>query len=406
MLRWQTFVVLAASISATTAVTRYHFQPASPPQQITVPAQAGSAEPNLSLGTGGRVYLSWIEPGADSSHVLRFATLTGQAFLPAQTIARGGKGEWFVNWADFPSVLPLSNNQLAAHWLQRTGSSRYAYGVRVSMSKDGGKTWSTPIAPHKDSSESEHGFVSLFQQKNQVGIIWLDGRKHAAAKSEADAEMSLRYTTLNSNGQLSNDVEVDPRVCDCCQTSAAMTPSGAVVVYRDRSATEVRDIAVTRLAKGRWSAPHLVHRDNWVINACPVNGPSISARNNSVAVAWFTGANNESRVNVAFSRNAGEDFGAPIRVDDGNPAGRVDVQYLNDNSAAVSWIERVENRAEVRVRRIYANGRRGSATTISTSSAERASGFPQMISRGRDLVFAWTEPGRPSQVKAAILQLD
>jgi hypothetical protein len=400
-----TFVLLGLSALLTAAAHRDSIQQLGTVRMLPTPAQAGSAEPNLAAGAGGRVYLSWIEPGADSSHVLRFATLERNTFSPAQTIARGGKGEWFVNWADFPSVIATSNNQLFAHWLQRTGNGRYAYGVRVSQSKDGGKTWSQPVTPHRDASESEHGFVSMFKLGDQVGVIWLDGRKHAAAKSEAEGEMSLRYTTLSRSGALGTDTEIDARVCDCCQTSAALTARGPLVVYRDRSANETRDIAVSRYEKNRWTTPRLVHRDNWIIAACPVNGPAVSAQGNQVVVAWFTGANEQSRVNVAFSRNAGDDFGAPIRVDDGNPAGRVDVQYLNDNSALVSWIERVGDRAEVRVRRIHANGKRGDARTVAASTSERASGFPHMIWRGRDVIFAWTEPGRPSQVKAALLEL-
>src|SRR5688572_10699100 len=128
---------------------------------LPLPAGAGSAEPNLSLGSNGAVHLSWIEPGADSSHVLRFATLNGERFTAATTIARGAKGEWFVNWADFPSILAVSKSRLYAHWLQRTGSSRYAYGVRIARSEDGGKTWSAAVTPHRDASESEHGFVSM-----------------------------------------------------------------------------------------------------------------------------------------------------------------------------------------------------------------------------------------------------
>jgi hypothetical protein len=78
---------------------------------------------------------------------------------------------------------------------------------------------------------------------------------------------------------------------------------------------------------------------------------------------------------------------------------------MGDNSVLVSWLERTENRADVMVRRIYTNGRSSAATTIATSSADRASGFPHMIWRGKDVVFAWTEPGRPAQVKAALLEL-
>ncbi|HEY0811088.1 MAG TPA: hypothetical protein VGD49_13055, partial [Longimicrobiales bacterium] len=204
---------------------------------------------------------------------------------------------------------------------------------------------------------------------------------------------------------LSGDVEIDPRACDCCQTSAAISSKGPVLVYRDRAANEVRDISIVRYSKGRWSEPRPVHRDNWVIPACPVNGPAVTARGKRVAVAWFTGANNAARVFVAFSDNAGDSFDDPIRVDDGNPAGRVDVQFIPDNSVLVSWLERTENKAEVKLRRVYTNGRSSASTTIATSSADRASGFPHMIWRGKDVVFAWTEPGRPSQVKAALLEL-
>ena len=372
---------------------------------LPTPARPGSAEPNLALGNGGRVYLSWIELTADSSHQLRFAALDGKQFGEARAIATGAKGDWFVNWADFPSMLALNNNQLIAHWLQRSGMGRYAYGVRVARSNDGGRTWSKAVTPHNDNSESEHGFVSLFRVGNEVGIAWLDGRKHAVAKNEKDAEMSVRFTSLTNRNTTGADTEVDPRVCDCCQTSAAVTSKGPVLVYRDRNDKEVRDIAIVRYSKGRWSEPRLVHRDNWVIAACPVNGPSVSAQGSRVAVAWFTAANEQARVHVAFSRNAGDSFGAPIRVDDGNPAGRVDIQYLGDNSALVSWIERAGNGAEVRVRRVHSDGRKGPAKVIATSSAERASGFPHMIWRGKDVVLAWTEPGRPAQVKAALLEL-
>src|SRR5690606_29085055 len=42
------------------------------------PAGPGSAEPNLAVGPDGRVYLSWLEPAADSAHELRFAILDGE----------------------------------------------------------------------------------------------------------------------------------------------------------------------------------------------------------------------------------------------------------------------------------------------------------------------------------------
>src|SRR6185312_6462346 len=97
----------------------------------------------------------------------RIATLAGTTWSAARTI-RSGR-DFFVNWADFPSVKVLDANRLAVHWLQRAGRGSYAYGVRIAQSGDGGRTWSAPIMPHRDSSPQEHGFVAM----------WNDGGKRS-----------------------------------------------------------------------------------------------------------------------------------------------------------------------------------------------------------------------------------
>jgi hypothetical protein len=197
-------------------------------------------------------------------------------------------------------------------------------------------------------------------------------------------------------------VPLDDRTCDCCQNAAAMTAAGPIVAYRNRSPEEIRDIYVTRRVNGKWIAGRPVHADNWKISACPVNGPALAASGSDVALAWFTAAGDTARVNVAFSRDAGGAFGAPVRVDGGAPAGRVDVVMLPDRSALVSWIERTSgDTAAVRVRRVGRDGKLGAPVTVASSSAARASGFPRMVVSGSDVVFAWTEPGKPSAVRVA-----
>ena len=145
----------------------------------------------------------------------------------------------------------------------------------------------------------------------EMGLVWLDGRA---------AAMSLVHTTLDAEGRLGPETALDARVCDCCQTDAAVADGATVVVYRDRSDTEVRDMSVVRFAGGRWSEPRPVAHDGWEIDGCPVNGPAIAAAGRRVAVAWFTAANDKSQVKVAFSSDSGETFGAPIAVDDGRPS--------------------------------------------------------------------------------------
>ena len=374
---------------------------------LASPAAPGSTTPNLAVGPDGRVYMSWLEP-ADSGHALRFAVLDGRVWSAPRTI-RAGR-DFFVNWADFSSLELLDGGRLAAHWLQRNGVGTYAYGVKVSQSSDGGRTWSTPVTPHRDSSPNEHGFVAMWRDGNRLGAVWLDGRKfksqgHGApggGEHSNSNEMMLVSTTIDTRGRLGAEVVLDERTCDCCQNSAAMTSNGPIVTYRNRTNDEIRDIYVTRRVNGKWVPGVAVHNDNWKIAACPVNGPAVDANGRNVALAWFTAAHDSARVKVAFSRDAGASFAAPVRVDGGRPAGRVDVALLGDGSALVTWIERVGgDTAAVRVRRVHPDGRSGAPLTIASSSAARSSGFPRMAVTGDDVVFAWTVPGRPSGIRVA-----
>jgi hypothetical protein len=296
--------------------------------------------------------------------------------------------DWFVNWADFPSLRALDDGALVAHWLERTGSDTYAYGVRVARSSDGGTTWSASFTPHRDSADAEHGFVSLYDAGgSRAGAVWLDGRQYAAGREE----MTLRHALIGPDGELTDEIELDARVCDCCQTAVAQSGDDVLVFYRDRSDDEIRDISMLRISDGAASAPTRVHADDWHIAACPVNGPSADADGARVVLAWYTAPHDSGRVQVIFSEDGGATFGTPTRVDDGAPAGRVDVVLLDDGDALVTWLERVDGAAEVRARRVTAAGERGVAATVTRTGEQRASGFPRVTLAGDRLVFAWTE---------------
>jgi hypothetical protein len=372
-------------------------------EPLASPAAAGSAEPNLTVAPDGRIYMSWLEP-ADSGHALRFAILNGRSWSQPRTVRTGR--DFFVNWADFPSIEVLANGVLAAHWLQKTGGGTYAYGVRVSLSRDGGVSWSEPVTPHRDTADAEHGFVAQWRERDGTGLVWLDGRKFSKNEHDASNEMMLLTTTVGADGTLGEERVIDARTCDCCQNSAAMTSGGPIVAYRDRTPGEIRDIYVTRRVEGRWTTGAPVYNDGWKIEACPVNGPAIAAARKRVAVAWFTAANDRQQVKLAFSNDGGAHFAAPLRIDDGNPAGRVDVGLLGDGSALVSWIERTGgDTAAIRVRRARPGRRPSAPVTIALSSAARASGFPQMAITRTHAVFAWTVVGKPSAIRVARVPL-
>ena len=139
------------------------------------PVSGDSREPELTTTPDGRVILSWVEKLHDKRHALRAAVLDRNGWSEARTVAEGEN--WFINWADFPSVVALRDGTLAAHWLVKSGSATYAYDVNISSSNDGGKSWLKPIVPHRDNTQTEHGFVSLVPLPDgRLGAIWLDGR--------------------------------------------------------------------------------------------------------------------------------------------------------------------------------------------------------------------------------------
>ena len=373
-------------------------------RETASPALGDSAQPQLSASNGAPI-LSWIER-QETRATLKFAERTASGWSQPRVVASGG--DWFVNWADVPSVIRLGDGTLAAHWLQKSGASTYAYDVRLSFSKDQGKTWSTPVTPHHDGTKSEHGFASLFQMPGAgLGLIWLDGRdmKSDHGSAHGGGDMSLRFTSFGSDGKQAAEVPLDARVCECCPTSAIVTSDGVIAAFRDRSPDEVRDIFVTRLEAGKWTTPVPIHQDGWKVPACPVNGPVLSARGANVAAAWFTVQNDEGRSFVAFSKDAGRTFGAPIRLDDVASLGRVDVELLPDGSAAASWIEVDSDRAQFRVRHLDPSGKKSAAISIAGIENGRTSGYPRLAFANGELLFAWTVRQGTLQVKTAAAAL-
>jgi hypothetical protein len=387
--------------------------PARPEPPLSIeplksPAGEASAQPQLTVSARG-ILLSWIERSGGRAS-LRFAERSSTGWSEPRTVASGD--DWFVNWADVPSVLRLDSGALAAHWLQKSGPDTYAYDVRLSYSTDDGRSWSPSFTPHHDGTRTEHGFASLFEMPGAgLGLIWLDGRNMGTGEGHdghtADrGAMTVRFATFDAQWKQTNEMPVDLRVCECCPTTAVLTSDGPIVAYRDRSDGEIRDIYVARLENGKWTAPAPVHDDGWRIAACPVNGPMLSARGREVAVAWFTVKDDVGHAYVAFSSDAGRTFGRAIRVDEASAIGRVDVELLPDGSAAATWIESAGQRSTLALRRVQPSGQRSSLVSVSPIDGARASGYPRLARDGNQLLFAWTENvgGKPL-VKTAKAQL-
>jgi hypothetical protein len=399
-------------------------------QPLTSPAGPGSETPHLAEHHGSLIMSWWAhsdKANGEGMVALRMSEWTDGAWGPVRTVTEGS--EFFVNWADFPSVTPLGDGVLAAHWLLKGGQGTYDYSTQIAFSSDHGETWSEPRPLHDDGTPTEHGFVSVAAWPDGGGAsaVWLDARKHvlsgdddgdpATQGPDTHLEMTLRSRAIHpvaepdrgTERDWSPEVLVDGRTCDCCQTDLAwwetrlpaapeQTVRTLVAVYRDRTEDEIRDIYFGVEGPDGFGPTQPVADDGWEIAACPVNGPAIDASGSRLAVAWFTGAQQEERVQLAFNATGAPPaadliWDPPILVDGDTPLGRVDVELLEDGSAAVVWLARTGAGAALMGRRVQPDGTLDPAAELVQTAGARASGFPQLhpAPDGDGFILAWTD---------------
>ena len=371
--------------------------------EIKNPSLINSSLPRL-FSNGEDLLMSWIQ-NKDSIASLKYSKFNGINWTAPTEIISGS--DWFVNWADFPAIAD-NNGSILTNILKKSAEGTYTYDIHLQLYSKQKNTWKNNILLNQDGIKSEHGFVSMLPYNNDSFFVtWLDGRTLVGVSKENE-QMTLRAAFIDAEGEISNDILLDDKTCECCNTAATMTSNGPIVAYRDRSDTEIRDISIVRFVNGNWTAPKNVYQDHWEIPGCPVNGPAIDSFNDAVALAWFTAENDNPRIQVSFSENQGETFGLQYRVDNGNAIGRVDVVMIDQNNAVVSWMEPDGIDTLIQILKVSSNGEKNMPITITKTRSERSSGFPQLEVVGDKLYLAWTslEDKKPAIKIVTVLASD
>jgi len=373
---------------------------------VSMPDTGHAGEAHLTRSADGTVLASWIERHGDNARMV-FTRRSDGAWTEPAEIASGDN--WFVNWADVPSLAVHPDGAMMAHWLERLGDGRYAYGVRFALSSDDGQTWSVPEWLHADRSATEHGFARITPYGDGFLAVWLDGNGYATERRE----MAVHSRTVGFDGALGPEFVVDARTCDCCPTELVSLPGGrAATIYRDRSSEEIRDMSISVFDGSGWSQPASLHDDGWQINACPVNGPAADQSGDAVAAAWFTMATSAPEVWFRFlSTDTMEAVSEPVRFDVGRPAGRVAIRMENPETAVVVWMEGGdEDVAGLYARRIHRDGSMDDAIRVASTSTGRAVGYPRLERDGDGWLVVWTQPGEssddPARLQAVHIRFD
>lgn len=363
--------------------------------ELPLPASPGSSTPTLTASRDGNIYAAWSEPITENKQALILSRFDrdDDIWSAPVTIAQGQN--WVINWADTPTITAGLRGKLAATWPVASPGDGHAYQTWITTSADHGETWSPPQAISSESSVTEFVSVAPLLTGDWL-VVWLDGR----AKPASD-NMQLYSRIL---GHEAPDTLIDDRVCDCCGISTLVLPTGAVLtVYRDRSATEVRDMAFASYSRGAWTPLPFPASDHWVIAGCPVNGAALSRRGAQIGVTWYTAADEKPRVRMARSTDIGRTWNHVTDLSDPavKPRGAVSTAVLRDGSQWSSW---VESNGAIALRSLNAQGEAGLINRLSnsTNAGTRAGGVPRMVvldnrsNQPARLLFIRTDPGDDS----------
>jgi hypothetical protein len=369
----------------------------------------GARLPRLASLPNGEVLMSWVEPVGEQ-HALKFAKLNNGHIVSHGEVATGAN--WFINWADFPSVVPITESFWLSHRLvKQVGGKPYDYDIVLSLSNDAGFTWRDIGSPHRDKTAAEHGFAAIFSEGAAAGIIWLDGREYVDKKDAAkypnkSGNFELRYTRVQRDGTIETEQVIDSNTCTCCWPSVAVTSVGAIATWRGRTNQEVRDNQISLLGDGKWAAPQPLGSEGWTIDGCPVNGPAVAARGMQVVAAWFSAEGDRPRVRAAFSKDGGKSFSQPIDIDAAAPLGRIGLVWRDDSTAVISWItsaDRAGKQAGLALRTVSTDGEMGEIKHIAKISTGHDTGVPQMAAVELGVLLAWTNAESTHGIKTAIV---
>lgn len=267
-------------------------------------------------------------------------------------------------------------------------------GVRYTVSKDAGVSWSMPVSVGGDGFGGYRNDHELHVASDgSVYVAWLDSREGFGGEG---THVVISRTTDNGESW-SSPVSVDGAPsCECCRVVIASDSRGTVyVAWRKIMEGGIRDIAVSRsddFAK-TWSTPTRVHADDWVMGFCPDAGPSLRVDGNDVLhTAWWTGKEGEAGVRYSQSVDGGKTFSEMQSLKSAEKSRPSHVQVLlgEKGKVAVVWDDGTLQKPRIALRRSENNG--GSFSDVEYVSASGVSAaYPSGVYLPDGIVLAWHE---------------
>jgi hypothetical protein len=295
--------------------------------------------------------------------------------------------------------------------------------LRSARSVDGGKSYPRDsIVPGSDAPGNRGWETIALGRGHHVFSAWLDHRKlaqtpmtktegehhHAAMAASAAPTDSVSQAQLSQlyvgpiDGS-SPPVAVTGGVCYCCKTAVVSGRSQELfVAWRHVYAGNMRDIAFASSRDGgkTFSAPIRVSEDQWQIDGCPDDGPTMAVDPaGRVHIVWPTVVNEKGGPRKVLFHAVSSDkktFSPRVRVPTEGQANHPQMTIRDDGSLVLAWDE-----SGTGGRRLaFARGRLSSAGTMiferSKEPLDASGSYPVLVTVRGDarlpdsVLAAWT----------------
>ena len=374
------------------------------PVQISAP-EVDAAEPVTATAPDGGFYIAWVNHNANSKSDVMLARYDSEGATAGSPVMVNAQAGVATAWRGDPPSIAVADKSVYVLWTSRVESDgKKGTDLYLSVSHDQGKTFASPVKVNDDKVPGAHGMHSLaVANDGKIYAAWLDERniitpkpsKHAGGHHmESNRELFVAHST-DGGKTFSANRKVAGDACPCCKTALAVSPDGTLYAgWRQVLPGNFRHIAVANSTDGgaNFSAPVIVSDDKWMLQGCPVSGPSLAADASGVLkVVWYAaGENAAPGLYFAETRDQGRTFSPRSLLMQETVKGTPALVGANDRTVAI-WQGAVGQQPETKVREL---GGAGAAVSVA-ANAELPSG---VLSKGKLFVAYITKVGEKRSV--------
>jgi len=381
---WLALAVAAAGGISAAPAQHQHRHSAAAPCATTDLACATAATP--AFAADGSLWLAW---SAGGRVMAAHSPDLGRSFAPAVAVTR--EPAKIDNGPDARAKIAIDGAGRIHVAYAVFQDDRYNGRVYVARSVDGGASFAAP-GPITDDATSQRFETLAIDPSGDLFVAWLDKRNAAAARKQGKpypgAALAVSWSS-DGGASFSPAKIAQDQTCECCRLAVGFAgPHRPVVAFRNIFDGTTRDHAVMTFADRATPGPlYRVSSDNWKIDVCPHQGPSLAVSDATYHVAWFTDGQARQGVFYARSLDGGAHFSEPMALGAGHRAERPAVIALGSR-VWLAWKEFDGEATSVKVMTSGDDGANWAAPQTIASTAD-ASDHPLLVSDGEHAYLSW-----------------